>query len=125
MSVGIPARSIANVQCGGTTRMSNAIHGLILLAFLTVGSGTIARIPLAALAGVTIWMGARLLDWSTWKRLHKMRRVDAAAFLVTAVAVLLVNAVEAVAIGSALYLIPYLQEKLAKKDAAQPQPVEV
>ncbi len=124
MSVGIPARSIANVQCGGTTRMSNAIHGLILLAFLTIGSGVISRIPLAALAGVTIWMGARLLDWSTWKRLHKMRRVDAAAFLVTAVAVLLVNAVEAVAIGSALYIIPYLQEKFSKKDAAQPQPVE-
>jgi hypothetical protein len=30
-----------------------------------------------------------------------------------------------VAIGSALYIIPYLQEKFSKKDAAQPQPVEV
>ena len=54
-----------------------------------------------------------------------MRRVDAAAFLVTAVCVLLMNAVWAVAIGSALYLIPYLQTKFFNKDAAQPpEPVE-
>ena len=124
MSVGIPARSIANVQCGGSTRMSNLIHAGILLGFLTIGNRVIAQIPLAALAGVTIWMGARLLDWSTWKRLHMMRRVDAAAFLVTAVCVLLMNAVWAVAIGSALYVIPYLQTKFFDKNTTQPEPVE-
>jgi SulP family sulfate permease len=103
MSVGIPARSLANVQCGGTTRMSNILHGVILLGFLTVGAKLIAQIPLAALAGVTAWMGFRLLDWSTWRRLHKMRRVDAAAFLSTALAALIVNAVAALAIGWSLY----------------------
>ena len=28
LSVGIPARSLANVRCGGSTRLSNVIHAL-------------------------------------------------------------------------------------------------
>ena len=108
LSVGIPARSLASVRCGATTRVSNILHAVFLLAFFALGAGFVARIPIPALAGVTAWMGICLLDWSTWHRLPKMRRVDAAAFLATAVSVLLVNAVAAVAIGSSLYGVRYL-----------------
>ncbi len=99
MSVGIPARSLAAVRCGAQTRAANIMHAAVLLCFLRFGSGFISHIPIAALAGVTAWMGICLLDWSTWKRLPRMRRADAAAFLATAAAVLLVNAVAAIAIG--------------------------
>jgi SulP family sulfate permease len=109
-SAGIPARSVANVQCGGTTRLSNLLHAVFLTAFLLLGTGFIARIPLAALAGVTIWIGARLLDWSAWRRLPKMRRVDAAAFVTTALSVLIVNAVAAVAIGWSWYAVRRLYQ---------------
>ena len=108
MSVGIPARSLANVRCGGTTRLSNLLHGIFLLGLLWFGAGLIAHIPLAALAGVTAYVGLGLLEWSTWRRLHRMRRVDASAFLVTAVAVLTTNAVAAVAIGCAFYPVGQL-----------------
>jgi sulfate permease, SulP family len=113
MSVGIPARSLANVRCGGTTRLSNLLHGVILLGLLRFGSGLIAHIPLAALAGVTAYVGLNLLEWSTWRRLHRMRRVDASAFLVTAIAVLTTNAVAAVALGCSLYAVRHLVSKLA------------
>ncbi len=108
MSVGIPARSLANVRCGGVTRFSNLVHAVFLFALVGLGSGYLAHIPLAALAGVTAWMGFCLLDWSTWRRFHKMRRLDAAAFLVTAAGVLVVNAVAAVLVGCSLYLLRYL-----------------
>ena len=114
MSVGIPARSLANVRCGGTTRLSNLLHAVFLLILVGVGSGVIARIPLAALAGVTAYVGFSLLEWSTWRRLHRMRRVDAAAFLLTALAVLTTDAVAAVAIGCSLYVIRHLVGKLAQ-----------
>jgi SulP family sulfate permease len=104
MSVGIPARSLAVVRCGGSTRLANLIHAVILAAILWLGSGFVSHIPLAALAGVTAWMGLCLLDWSAWRRLPKMKRVDAAAFLATAASVLAVNAVLAVAIGCSLYV---------------------
>jgi SulP family sulfate permease len=99
MSVGIPARSVANVRCGGSTRISNLLHALVLVAVVRFGSGLIATVPLAALAGVTTYVGFSLLEWSTWHRLPRMRRTDAAAFLATAVAVVAANAIAAVAIG--------------------------
>ena len=63
---------------------------------------------LAALAGVTAWMGVRLMEWSMWKRLTKMGRVDAAAFLSTSLAALFLNAVFAVALGCSCYVAQYL-----------------
>ena len=120
LSVGIPARSLANVQCGGSTRVSNLVHALFLVGLLTLGGNLVAQIPLAALAGVTAWVGARLLDWSTWRRLPKMRRADAAAFVITALAVLTVNAVAAVAIGCSLYVLRHAYNHFHAAPAAEP-----
>jgi SulP family sulfate permease len=105
LSVGIPARSLAVVRCGGTTRISNLVHAVCLLAILWMGAGFVSHIPIPAIAGVTAWMGLCLLDWSAWRRLPKMSRVDAAAFLTTAIAVMTVNAVLAVAIGCSCYAV--------------------
>ncbi len=107
MSVGIPARSLASVRCGGTTRMSNLFHAAFILGFVVLGADYISHIPIPALAGVTAYIGICLLEWSTWRRLKRMRKVDAAAFLSTALAVLVVNAVLAVAIGCAFYVFRY------------------
>jgi SulP family sulfate permease len=103
LSVGIPARSLAVVRCGGATPVANILHGVVLVAILWLGSGFVAHIPIPALAGVTAWMGLCLLNWSEWRRLPKMARVDAAAFLATVIAVITVNAVLAVAIGCSIY----------------------
>ena len=112
-SVGIPARSLANVRCGGRTRLSNLLHAVALLLLVRFGSGPIAAIPLAALAGVTAHVGLGLLEWSTWRRLPRMRKVDAAAFLATTVATLGANAVVAVAVGGSLYILRHIYLKLA------------
>ncbi|WP_435008370.1 SulP family inorganic anion transporter [Tundrisphaera lichenicola] len=111
-SVGIPARSLANVRSGGRTRLSNLAHAAVLVLLVRFGSGLIAQIPLASLAGVTAFVGLGLLEWSTWRRLPRMRRVDAAAFLATTFATLATNAVAAVAIGCSLYAARQLYLRL-------------
>jgi len=111
MSVGIPARSVASVRCGGTTRISNLMHGVFLFLLVRLGSGALAHIPLVALAGVTAWMGLCLLDVSTWRRLPRMRLVDAGAFAVTVAGVVLVNPVAAVLAGCSLYAVQYLYHR--------------
>ena len=118
MSVGIPARSLASVRCGGTTPVSNILHALMIVGFVGAAGPLIARIPMAALAGVTAYIGICLLEWSTWFRLAKMRRVDAAAFLTTSVAVLVVNAVAAVAIGCSLYALHWVYLRVLHPGAA-------
>lgn len=103
LSVGIPARSLANVRCGGATRLSNLFHAVLLASVLGLGSGFLAHIPIAALAGVTAWMGFCLLDWSAWRRIPKMKWSEAGAFLSSAVLVLFMNAVAAIAVGCAVH----------------------
>ena len=112
MSVGIPARSLASVRCGATTRLSNIFHAVFILAFIGLGGRFISHIPIPALAGVTAYIGICLLEWGTWRRLPKMNKVDALGFLSTAAATLVVNAVLAVAIGCSFYVLRYLYRRL-------------
>jgi SulP family sulfate permease len=109
MSVGIPARSLANLRCGGTTRIANLFHASVLGLILWLGSEWVSHVPLAALAGVTVWTGWQLLDWSTWRRLFRIRRVESAVFLVTAAAILATNAVIALVLGCFIYSLPWLR----------------
>ena len=51
MSVGIPARSLASVRCGGVTRMSNLFHGVFILGFVIVGNDYISHIPIPGTGG--------------------------------------------------------------------------
>jgi sulfate permease, SulP family len=118
VSVGIPARSVANVRCGGTTRVSNLIHAVFLVLLIWLGGDIVSHIPMPALAGVTAWMGFCLLDWSAWRRLPKMGRVDALAFLTTAVGVLVTNAVLAVALGCGWYALRALKHRYQASAAA-------
>jgi len=117
MSVGIPARSLANVRCGGTTRVSNLVHALFLLLCLSAGNDFVSHIPIPALAGVTAYVGICLLEWGTWRRLPKMRKVDASAFLLTAIATMTWNAVAAVLLGCAVAAIPWVLERFAQQPA--------
>ncbi|MBC8166672.1 MAG: SulP family inorganic anion transporter, partial [Bryobacteraceae bacterium] len=73
LSVGIPARSLASIRCGGSTRVSNVIHAIFIYAFVALGAGLVSHIPMAALAGVTAYIGLCLLDWGAWRRLPIMR----------------------------------------------------
>ena len=75
-------------------------------------------IPLAALAGVTAYVGIGLLEWSTWRRLHRMRRLDASAFLLTALAVLTTDPVVAVALGCSLYIARHYAARVIAMQAA-------
>ena len=122
MSIGIPARSLANVRCGGSTRFSNLVHGVFLLLFLSVGKDAVSRIPIPALAGVTAYVGICLLEWGTWRRLPKLRRADAAAFLSTAFCTLFFNAIAAVAIGCGMYGVRWIVEKV-RASQANPAPL--
>ncbi len=110
-SEGIPARSLAVVCCGGSTRLANLLHAVILFGIMRLGGGL-----------MTAWMGLCLLDWSTWRRLPRMSRVDAVAFLCTAVSVMAVNAVLAVAIGCSVYAFHYAYVRWIRPEPGVPGP---
>jgi MFS superfamily sulfate permease-like transporter len=59
---GVIVRSSANVQAGATTRLSTILHGVAILAFVALLPGVLRLVPTAALAGVLVVTGWRLIS---------------------------------------------------------------
>ncbi|WP_141735693.1 SulP family inorganic anion transporter [Oligoflexus tunisiensis] len=85
---GVVVRSSVNVQCGARSRLSALLHGAILLFSILYLNETMALIPLAALAGLLCVIGMRLIEVHTLAHYWHKDRVQALAFLLTAVGTL-------------------------------------
>jgi MFS superfamily sulfate permease-like transporter len=59
---GVIVRSSANVQAGATSRWSAVMHGVWILAFVALLPWLLREIPMAALGGVLVVTGARLIS---------------------------------------------------------------
>ncbi|WP_433543918.1 SulP family inorganic anion transporter (plasmid) [Streptomyces sp. CA-294286] len=95
-------RSSANVRAGARTPLSRIAHGGWLLLFVVLLPGALGIIPLAALAGVLIHAGCKLLPVKEIVPLARTHRGEALVLVTTAVAILLTNMFEGVLIGLAL-----------------------
>ena len=80
---GVIVRSAANVQAGAKTRLSAFLHGVWLLLFVVFLSNLLRLIPTAALAGILVYTGFRLIDFRGLARLWREDRSEAAIFLIT------------------------------------------
>ncbi|MGG7570131.1 SulP family inorganic anion transporter [Streptomyces sirii] len=95
-------RSAANVQAGARTKASRVMHGLWLLLFAALLPAALGVIPLAALAGVLVHSGCKLVPVRQLGKLWREHRGEALILAVTAVAIVAVSMFEGVLIGLAL-----------------------
>ncbi|MEV4111545.1 SulP family inorganic anion transporter [Nonomuraea sp. NPDC049695] len=98
-------RSSANVQAGARTKASRVLHGVWLLLFSALLPFALAAIPVAALAGVLVHAGWKLLPAKHLAVLWREHRGEAVILVVTAVAIVAVNMFEGVLIGLALSIV--------------------
>jgi SulP family sulfate permease len=63
-------------------------------------------------------MGFCLLDWSAWRRIPRMRWAETGSFLATAVLVLFVNAVAAIAIGCTIHFADVAWQRMRSMPGA-------
>ena len=68
---GVIVRSSANVLAGGKTRYSTMMHGFWILAFVVAMPFVLEKVPVAALAGILVFTGYKLVDWKSAKALSK------------------------------------------------------
>jgi MFS superfamily sulfate permease-like transporter len=95
-------RSAANLQAGARTKLSRVLHGVWLLLFAALLPDVLGLIPTAALAGVLIHAGFKLLPIKELGPLWREHRGEAVILVVTAGAILVTNMFEGVLIGLAL-----------------------
>lgn len=99
---GVIVRSAANVQAGAKSRLSSILHGLWLLLFVLALSSVLEYIPMAALAGILVYTGYRLIAPHTIVELWKIGKSEAAIYLITVVAIVSTDLLTGVLIGIGL-----------------------
>jgi len=95
-------RSSANITNGARTKMSNAFHGLFLLAFVLLLPGLIHSIPLAVLAAMLVFTGFRLASPSSFVRTFRVGTDQFVVFLGTIIATLATDLLIGIAFGIVL-----------------------
>ncbi|WP_405613416.1 SulP family inorganic anion transporter [Streptomyces sp. NBC_00076] len=98
-------RSSANVAAGARTKVSRVLHGVWLLLFAALLPSALSMIPTAALAGVLIHAGFKLMPVKELGPLWREHRGEAVVLVVTAGAILVTNMFEGVLIGLLLSVV--------------------
>ncbi|CAM3500999.1 SulP family inorganic anion transporter [Kibdelosporangium persicum] len=100
---GVIVRSSTNVAAGARTRASAILHGVWIALFVLFLAQVLQLIPMAALAGVLIVIGARLVHAGHLKdlRLHG----ELAVYAVTVLGVIVLGLLEGVALGVAVAVV--------------------
>ena len=97
---GVIVRSSANVAAGARTRLSAVLHGVWIAVFALLLAGLVEMIPLAALAGLLVVVGAKLVDRADIRAARD--HGELVVYVGTVVGVLALNLLEGVGIGLAL-----------------------
>ena len=105
--------TLVNLSSGGQTRLSGVSEGIFaLLAFALLGS-LVAWIPVAALAGILIVVGVRMIDRHSFKLLTSPWTVfDFLVIVTVVVTALTVSLIAASGIGIVLAMLLYIREQL-------------
>ncbi len=101
-ATGAFARTAVNVRSGGRTRVAAILHSLVLLVGSIIIAPLIAKIPLAALAGVLVVTAARMVERHAIKAILHSTTSDALVFLATIAITVFVDLITAVEAGIAI-----------------------
>ncbi|TWP46161.1 carbonic anhydrase [Lentzea tibetensis] len=97
------ARSSTNVAAGARTRNSAVLHGIWIAVFVIALGSVLEHIPLAALAGVLLVVGVRLVSVARMRTL--LRHREFVVYLATVLGVVVFGLLEGVVFGLAIALL--------------------
>ncbi|MBW8758044.1 MAG: STAS domain-containing protein [Burkholderiales bacterium] len=101
-ATGTIARTLTNIRAGGRTPVAGILHAVTLLLVMLAAAPLAARVPLAALSGILLYVAWNMLEPREFLRLHKDGVEYAAKFLCTFVLTVVLDLTVAVEVGLAL-----------------------
>ncbi|OHD77380.1 MAG: hypothetical protein A2023_07075 [Sulfuricurvum sp. GWF2_44_89] len=110
---GTMGATMVNISSGGKTRLSGFVEGIMAVVAFLVLATFIAWIPVAALAGILIVIGLRMIDRHSVKLL-RTRRTALDFFIIVAVAItaLSVSLIAAAGVGLILAVVLYIVQQI-------------
>ena len=91
--------TVVNIQVGARSPLAGIFRALILMAVVFVAGGLTEPIPLAVLAGIAVYVGINILDWSFIQRAHKLSISQMAIMYGVMLLTVFVDLIAAVGLG--------------------------
>jgi SulP family sulfate permease len=112
---GVIVRGSLSVASGASDRSAAMLHAAFLALFVALLAEAIGRLPLAALAGVLVLTGARLIEWRELARVLRIDRREGALALLTIVLTVAADLTVSVPVAVSLTLLLALRRMLEDK----------
>ena len=110
---GTMGATLVNLNSGGKTKLSGALVGIYATFILLFVPQVLAWIPVAALAGVLIVLGFRMLDLNSFKLLrNRATIIDFGVIVVVIISALTYDLVTAAGTGIGMAILLYIREQV-------------
>ncbi|HCG8654510.1 TPA: SulP family inorganic anion transporter [Vibrio parahaemolyticus] len=110
--------TVANIQVGARSPLSGVVRALVLALVVLVAGGLTEPIPMAVLAGIAVYVGFNILDWSFIQRAHKVSFSGMAIMYGVMLLTVFVDLIVAVGLGVFVSNIMII-ERLSREQARQ------
>ncbi|EPA0546245.1 SulP family inorganic anion transporter [Vibrio alginolyticus] len=110
--------TVTNIQVGARSPLSGVIRALMLALVVLVAGGFTEPIPMAVLAGIAVYVGFNILDWSFIQRAHKVSFSGMAVMYGVMLLTVFVDLIVAVGLGVFISNIIII-ERLSREQARQ------
>lgn len=110
--------TVTNIQVGARSPLSGVIRALVLALVVLVAGSLTEPIPMAVLAGIAVYVGFNILDWSFIQRAHKVSLQGMAIMYGVMLLTVFVDLIAAVGLGvfiSNIIIIERLSREQARK----------
>jgi SulP family sulfate permease len=88
-ATGTIARTVTNVRAGATSPVAGIVHAITLLVVVLIAAPLALHVPLAALAGILLYVAWNMGEWHEFKRLERFslqyRTILVGTFVLTVV----------------------------------------
>lgn len=102
-------RSSANINAGGTSKISAITHGFILVGTVIFIPDILNKIPLTSLAAILLLVGYKLSKIGLYKSMYKLGWEQFIPFIATIIMVLLTDLLKGIAVGMAIAIFYILR----------------
>ncbi|MGF1750330.1 MULTISPECIES: SulP family inorganic anion transporter [Vibrio] len=110
--------TVTNIQVGARSPLSGVVRALVLALVVLVAGGLTEPIPMAVLAGIAVFVGFNILDWSFIQRAHKVSLQGMAVMYGVMLLTVFVDLIVAVGLGVFISNIIII-ERLSREQARQ------
>lgn len=110
--------TVTNIQVGARSPVSGIVRALVLALVVLVAGGLTEPIPMAVLAGIAVYVGINILDWSFIQRAHKVSLPGMSVMYGVMFLTVFVDLIVAVGLGvfiSNIIIIEQLSREQARK----------